>query len=291
MKTRIIQTRFWDDDVVQSVGKDANHLWIFLLTNKELGMTNYVRIPDAFIQVYTKLTAGEIIKAKKELEDTKKIFFFKDWIFIPNLEKQNNYKNSPSNSVPYEKEMSIVPDDVKSYFDKVLGGVDATVDTTVDGTVDSTHNTEIRNKKPEIRNKKSDFSFFIEKFNSITGSSFKDRDEKAKRQLKARIDEGWTVDQILMAVFGASKDAFLTGNNEGNRKYLTPEYITRSDKLDKWFQVGKELVEKEKRRKENEKRMQQSYRIEEEPKKKLSPERREELRKKMQNILRKTSMP
>ena len=73
MKTRIIQTRFWEDDMVESVQKDARLLWIFLLTNKELGMSNYVKIADVFIEHFTGLTKGELQKAKNDLENTKKV--------------------------------------------------------------------------------------------------------------------------------------------------------------------------------------------------------------------------
>ena len=93
MKGRVLKTWFWDDDTVQSVSKDARFLWVFILTNKELGMTNYVRIPDTILKFYLSLTEHELKKAKEEIQATGKVFFYNNWIFIPKLEKQNNYRN------------------------------------------------------------------------------------------------------------------------------------------------------------------------------------------------------
>ncbi len=161
MKTRIIQTRFWDDDTVSKVSKDAKLLWIYLLTNKELGMTNYIRIPDALICYFTQLTANELQKAKQELQSTKKIFFHEEWIFIPKLESQNKYKNSPSNEATYERELSYVPQEIKAYFNNLFKNINTSTDSTVTTSVDSTYKSEIRNKKQEIRNKKSEFEFSL----------------------------------------------------------------------------------------------------------------------------------
>jgi len=149
MKTRIIQTRFWEDDIVQSVSKDANHLWIFLLSNKDIGMSNYYKMPDTLICYYTKLTDKDLQKAKLELEKTQKIFFYENWIFIPNLERENSYKNSPKNLKPYESELSHVPEKVKTHFLSVQATFDSSIDSSIDG-VSIPH----VNQKPKIINNK-----------------------------------------------------------------------------------------------------------------------------------------
>jgi hypothetical protein len=147
MKTRIIQTRFWDDDQVQKVSPLARYLWIFLITNKELGMSNYNKIPDIFIQYYTGLNTEEIKRCKKELEKTKKLFFKDDWVYIRKLEDHNKYQNSPKNFPTYLKELSVVPSDIEEYFKKK--------DSSIDSSRHSNHKSKIRNKKSEIQNKKS----------------------------------------------------------------------------------------------------------------------------------------
>lgn len=164
MKTRIIQTRFWDDDIVMSMSRNAKYLWLFLLTNKEVGMSNYVHIPDSFIEIYTKLTPKELADAKSELEATKKLRFYQNWIFIANLERENNYKNSPKNEPAYDRELSQVPTHIKDYF----SNSDSTIDTSIDSSIDTTHKSEIRNHKSEIINKQ-EFSkkYFKENWEQI----------------------------------------------------------------------------------------------------------------------------
>lgn len=149
MKTRIIQTRFWDDDTVQSVSSDARLLWIFLLTNKELGMTNYVRIPDRFIEHYLSFTTQQLTKAKKELEGTGKILFIEPWIYIRNLEKENKYKDSPKLEQPYKKELACVPEKIVRSFNAIIKRKYSAMDTTINSTMDSSHKQKTKNNKPK----------------------------------------------------------------------------------------------------------------------------------------------
>jgi hypothetical protein len=152
MKTRIIQTRFWEDDIVLSVSKDARILWIFLLTNDKLGMTNYVKLPDSFIQYYTGLTNNELKKSKEELQSTGKIFFHKDWIYIPNLERENKYRNSPKLEIPYKIEISHIPKSIILEFDGLARVFDSTIDSTIDSTSDSLIKPKLINHKSKIIN-------------------------------------------------------------------------------------------------------------------------------------------
>lgn len=243
MKTRIIQTRFWDDDVVCRVHKDTKLLWIFLLSNKELGMTNYVRLPDALLTYFTGLTANEVQKAKKELEENKKVYFYQDWVFIPKLESQNNYKNSPRNESTYEKELSYVPTDIKAYF----SSIDTTIDTSIDSTIDSTHKYKIQNNKYKIQNTKSKteeveilnsekftLEDFIKDFNEIrsfympNSRGLKVVDSKTQKQFKDLLKQGVTQEDMQQALRAMFADKH---HQETSWRYCTPEFITRSDKF------------------------------------------------------------
>lgn len=75
---------------------------------------------------------------------------------------------------------------------------------------------------------------FMNGFNKIVGSKHRG-DPKSRASLKARMKEGWTGENILKAVYAASQSKHLMGANDSNRRYLTPEYILRADKLDQWF--------------------------------------------------------
>lgn len=80
---------------------------------------------------------------------------------------------------------------------------------------------------------------FISSFNKIRTSKFKATD-KVSRQFNARIKEGFTVDQMLDALRNAMKVEYHI--NTGF-KYLTPEFFTRSDKIELYTHGDGEIKE------------------------------------------------
>ena len=153
MKGRVIRTRFWDDDTVQSVSANSRYIWIFLLTNKEIGMTNYFKMPESFLCYYTGLDSKIIRKCKKELEKTKKVFFKNDWIYIPRLEALNNYANSPKNIVAYTNELDCVPDDIIQYFKQLYSSIDSSIDS------DEKSKTRNKKSKEDVLGREAEYEF------------------------------------------------------------------------------------------------------------------------------------
>jgi hypothetical protein len=78
------------------------------------------------------------------------------------------------------------------------------------------------------------FEEFIAEFNRIRGTRFQAID-KVKRQFNARLKEGFTPAQMLKALETAMNDKYHI--SEGY-KYLTPEFFTRSDKIEKFINVN-----------------------------------------------------
>jgi len=77
---------------------------------------------------------------------------------------------------------------------------------------------------------KDKYKEFIGIFNTITGRDFKG-DQKSKSQFNARLDEGFNLENLDTAI----KNCFNDKYHIENRKYLTPEFITRSDKFQKFY--------------------------------------------------------
>jgi uncharacterized phage protein (TIGR02220 family) len=75
---------------------------------------------------------------------------------------------------------------------------------------------------------------FIDEMNRLTGKKYRPT-AKVSTAYKARLRDGYTQEEMLLAVKNASKDKFMRGENESKRDYLTPEYILRQDKLDQWL--------------------------------------------------------
>ena len=84
--------------------------------------------------------------------------------------------------------------------------------------------------KPQEFSQSAIYKKFIEVFNEFTGSKYRG-DTKTKRLLAARLKEAYTLKDIAQAVFMAEKDDFLMGRQDNTKKYLTPAYILRSEKL------------------------------------------------------------
>jgi hypothetical protein len=154
MKTRIIQTRFWDDEFVFNASKDAKLLYIYLLTSQYINICGIFQLDERKIAFETGLTPKEFEKAKQEIENAKKVFFYKGWVKVCNAEKNNGYKNSPLNEVAYQREISLIPEGVLDYFD-------SSMDTSIDSSIYTNHKSEIINNKYKIINKtKKEFSEF-----------------------------------------------------------------------------------------------------------------------------------
>ena len=64
----------------------------------------------------------------------------------------------------------------------------------------------------------------------MTGKNFRG-DNSAKRHFGARVKEGYTREQFQTAIHNCLCDKF----HKENPKYLTPEFITRPDKLEKYI--------------------------------------------------------
>ena len=85
---------------------------------------------------------------------------------------------------------------------------------------------KVKDKVIDI-NKEIDFDIFLDWFNKTTNRNFKSIPESTKKSFKARLKEGYTKEDICKAVINCSKDKF----HIENPKYLTPEFISRADKL------------------------------------------------------------
>jgi uncharacterized phage protein (TIGR02220 family) len=75
------------------------------------------------------------------------------------------------------------------------------------------------------------WSVLLDFFNEITGKKCKVVPEKAKSQFKARLKENFTKEDIANAIQNAYNDKY---HKETNHQYLTLEFISRADKLERF---------------------------------------------------------
>ncbi|GIM61371.1 hypothetical protein CAPN008_14210 [Capnocytophaga canis] len=78
---------------------------------------------------------------------------------------------------------------------------------------------------------KIDFDRLLTAISEITGREFRVINEAVKKKYRARLKEGYTKADIFNAIKNATKDKY---HNETGRKYLTPEFFSRSQTIDKY---------------------------------------------------------
>jgi uncharacterized phage protein (TIGR02220 family) len=86
---------------------------------------------------------------------------------------------------------------------------------------------EEEERKEEIRIL---YGQFISEFNRITGKKFQGT-KPDKVHFEARIKEGFTIDQFITAITNCKNDKY----HIENPHFLTPEFITRPDKLQRYL--------------------------------------------------------
>lgn len=86
-----------------------------------------------------------------------------------------------------------------------------------------------------------DWESLKESFNNLTGKKTKLVSEKAKRQIKARLKEGYTKQDLWNSIVNCFNDPY----HKENPKYLTLEFISRSDKMEKYCENLKPKKPKE----------------------------------------------
>lgn len=89
-------------------------------------------------------------------------------------------------------------------------------------------------QEKEKEKEQLDWSKLLSKFNDITNKGSRVVPDKAKRQILARLKEGYTKTDIIKGIEGCYNDSY---HKETNHKYLTLEFISRPDKLEKFVNV------------------------------------------------------
>ena len=100
---------------------------------------------------------------------------------------------------------------------------------------DSTNPTVNVNENVNVNDNVINSTKLLSVFNSILGKKTRVVPDKANKQLKAALKAGYSKDDIVTAITNASKDPH---HVDSNYKYLTLEFITRPDKLDRFINMS-----------------------------------------------------
>lgn len=150
MQTRIIKTCFWDDPKVRKLDKNSKYLLLYFLSNRFVGMSNYYEASLDSILGDTKLNIKEFDMAMNSLRNSKLADYYLEWVYIPNLEKHNKYKESPKNLPTYVRQLDSVPKHILEHYKAIE---DTSIYSTMDTTMHSSTIVPINNKYKIINHK------------------------------------------------------------------------------------------------------------------------------------------
>lgn len=150
MKTRIIHTKIWQDDWFYNLSSHAQRLFLYCITNQQIGLSGAYELPERVILFDLKLTTAEFESLKLELKE--KALFSNGWVIVPNANKYNPYSGA-KNFIAYTKEIEQLPVDIS----KLLTGLSTTDSVSeTKNTVSQIENTTINHKSVIINHKSDD---------------------------------------------------------------------------------------------------------------------------------------
>lgn len=159
------------------------------------------------------------------------VLMFDTGVLVITHWKENNYlQNDRIKETRYKKEKALLTLDENRFYQLDNKSIQNVYIPYTQNRVEE-NRIEENNIITPVKKETGAYELFIESFNKITNRRFTIRDKKARTQFKIRLKEGWKIEEIETAIRNCMNDTF---HKENNYKYLTPEFITRSDKLEKY---------------------------------------------------------
>lgn len=195
MKTRILHTRFWQDEFVNNLNNKEKLLFIYLLTNDKVSLTGMYQLPDKYIKVDVEITNNELQKAKQKLAKAGKIYFYDGWIKIVNHDKYNSYTGEKIDEAK-KKELALIPNKVIHY----RYPIDTSIDTSSD-----TPNKDIDKDKHIDKDIDKDKDRFKEVWKKIYGKELQGSKTYVEAPIKRLID-GYGIKDVCGLLYWAEQN-------------------------------------------------------------------------------------
>ena len=146
MKTRILHTRFWQDQYISILSKVEKLVFVYLLTNERVNICGIYELPDKYICMDLDISTKELQSVKQKFQKDQRFIFHNGWVKIPKVEKYNSFLGE-KNLIAKEREMALVPSDL-------IGNtypIDTSIDTSIDTTLNHNQLSVINNKIEDIK--------------------------------------------------------------------------------------------------------------------------------------------
>jgi len=129
MKTRIIYTKIWQDSFFTSLSSEEKIAFIYYLTNDQVNIIHFYECPDRKVIFDTGISLTKLLNLKGKLQTNKKIFFYKDYVFLVNAIRYESYTGE-KNEEAKRKTIQLLSSDVLAWYKDIIDrGIDRGIDT------------------------------------------------------------------------------------------------------------------------------------------------------------------
>ena len=192
------------------------------LKNGEVSNKNILKNTEKYQEKKEK-NAKRISQWREKQEGKKNVTHYKSVRNTDNISKDNISKDNISKD-------NISKDNISK--DILLTLENEKLKLEIDKLKNQKNNSEIEFK--ETNESLTIFSSLLKFISKVTGKGFRVVNEKAKNQIKARLKEGYTQKDFEKAIENCANNEY----HQKNPHFLTLEFISRPDKLEKYLNAG-----------------------------------------------------
>lgn len=213
----------WENGNIQMLSREDKGLFV------DLCSMYWSRLGDVPFKLAVQKLCGGNATAFNSLCDEKIIEVIEGNIFIKFLSEQLNEfedlskKNSKNAKERWEKHRK-----QKEKSDRNATASKSQCES------DAIREEKIREKNNTSLDLKIDWEKLLNQFNKITGKNTKVINQQVKNKILARLKEGYSKQDLLNAIQNCFNDPY---HKETNHKYLTLEFISRTDKMEKYSTI------------------------------------------------------
>jgi hypothetical protein len=112
MKTALIKTSFWDDDIIYELNIDTKLLYLFLNTAPERNTTRFYKLPDRLISAHVGISDNALKLCKSQLEEKELVFFVDGWVVLGDSSYVQPAKGKQTRAI-YRQDIQNIPAHIK----------------------------------------------------------------------------------------------------------------------------------------------------------------------------------
>jgi len=216
----------WENGNIQMLSREDKGIFI------DLCSMYWSRLGDVPLKLaIQKLCAGNAT-ALNSLCDEKIIEVIEGNIFIKFLSEQlNEFDDLSKQNSKNAKEGWVKRREIKVLSERNATALNSLCENDAIREDKKIEDKRIKNISSDL---KIDWEKLINQFNEITGKNAKVINHQVKNKILARLKEGYSKQDLLNAIQNCFNDPY---HKETNHKYLTLEFISRTDKMEKYSTI------------------------------------------------------